>query len=302
MRNTKELDHKTMSDELINLSKRYEFIKLSYIGTSVMGRPIPIITLGDEDAKRGVLYVATHHATENICTSLMLDFIEDYAKIFTEGKYVYGINLHVLYKMRKIYIVPMLNPDGVEYRLHGLDKSSPIWERLIQYNGGEDFSLWNSNGRGVDLNHNYNAYFDEYKSIEREQGITYGRTRFSGESPESEPETAALTNFIRYNESKIDGILTFHTQGEEIYYKSQGKEIKRASYIAEAISRFTRYKVSEAEGLSSFGGLTDWFIKEVDKPSFTLECGKGENPLDISCEWEMYCRLRELLFNFPILL
>ena len=302
MKKCTELDHKKLMERLINLSEEYSFIRLSYIGTSVMGRPIPVVVLGDEDAKRGVLYVSTHHAMENICTSVMLDFIEDYASSYREGRFVYGINSRVLYKMRKIHIVPMLNPDGVEYRLHGLSEDNPIRERLLQYNEGEDFSHWNANGRGVDLNHNYDAYLDEYKNLERENNITYGRTRYSGESPESEPEVSALANYIRFHEAKLDGILTFHTQGEEIYYKSRGKEIKRASYLAEAISRFTKYKVSEAEGLSSFGGLTDWFIKEFDKPSFTLECGKGDNPLDISSEWDIYCRLRELMYNFPILL
>lgn len=302
MKRCTEQDHKMLMERLINLSEEYSFIRLSYIGTSVMGRPIPIVVLGDEDAKRGVLYVSTHHATENICTSVMLDFIEDYASSLQEGKFVYGINLRVLHKMRKIHIVPMLNPDGVEYRLHGLSEDNPLRDRLLSCNGGSDFSHWNSNGRGVDLNHNYDAYFDEYKVIEKENNISYGRTRFSGEAPESEPETSALANYIRFHISKLDGILTFHTQGEEIYYKSRGKQIKRASYLAEAISRFTKYKISEAEGLSSFGGLTDWFIKEFDKPSFTLECGKGDNPLDISSEWDIYCRLRELMYNFPILL
>ena len=52
-----------------------------------------------------------------------------------------------------------------------------------------DFTHWQANARGVDLNHNYDAGFLEYKQIEAEQGILGGGpTRYSGECPESEPE------------------------------------------------------------------------------------------------------------------
>ena len=63
----------------------------------------------------------------------------------------------------------------------------------------------------------------------------------------------------------------------------------------------TGYKPSHTDGTASYGGLTDWYINEYGKPSFTLECGKGENPLPISQILPIYTRLREVLFTFPIL-
>jgi g-D-glutamyl-meso-diaminopimelate peptidase len=203
--------------------------------------------------------------------------------------------------MRKIYIVPMLNPDGVEYRLHGVGEDNPIKERILAYNGGSDFSKWNANARGVDLNHNYDAYFEEYKTFEKEKGITGGKTKYSGEYAESEPETAALASFIRYNSEEIEGVLTLHTQGEEIYCKSKGKTPPRAEHLSCVISRLTGYVPATVEGESAMGGLTDWFIKEYNKPSFTLECGRGENPLPLSQMMDIYSKLKELLFTFPIL-
>jgi len=297
-----EYDYEKMAKDLHSLAERYPCIGLSYMGESVLGRKIPIVTIGDENAKRGVLYVSTHHPTENICTSLMMRFIEEYAELIESGKYAYGINTRVLYRMRRICVIPMLNPDGVEYRLNGVEGSNPIKDRVVKYNGGEDFSDWNANARGVDLNHNYNAYFDEYKMIERDNNITPGKTRYSGEAPESEPEVSSLVNYIRYNLEKIDGILSFHTQGEEIFYKSRGIEVPKSSFTAKQIAKMTGYTLSEAEGLSSYGGLTDWFIKEYGKPSFTVECGKGSNPLSISCLSSIYVRIREILYTFPILL
>lgn len=303
MTENKEFTHETLMKRLTELSEKYELVRLSYIGKSVFDRPIPVITLGEDTARRGVLYASTHHAAENICTSVMVKFIEEYADFTSKGKSLYGINTRVLYKMRKIHIVPMLNPDGVEYRLCGVGESNPIRERLIKYNmGSEDFSDWSANGRGVDLNHNYDAYFGEYKKLESDNNITAGKTRYSGEAPESELETAALASYIRFNEEKIDGILTFHTQGEEIFYKSRGKEAPKSAFIAKHLSKMTGYSLSEAEGMASYGGLTDWFIKEYNKPSFTVECGRGENPLDISLAENIYFTLREALFTFPVLI
>lgn len=296
-----ELDYASLTTELEKLCASSKALRLSYIGNSILLRKIPIITIGDDFAKKSVLYVSTHHAAENVCTSVLLSFIEEYIYAHERGKNICGINIGALYKMRKIYIVPMLNPDGVEYRLNGIDAASPIKERISEYNHSGDFSDWNANARGVDINHNYNAYFEEYKEIEKTNGITAGKTKYSGESAESEPETAALANFIRCSDS-IEGIITLHTQGEEIYYKSKGKSSARNEYIAKAVSKMTGYTLSEADGTASYGGLTDWFIKEYGKPSLTLECGTGKNPLPPQDGAGIYARIRESLFTFPILI
>ena len=84
---------------------------------------------------------------------------------------------------------------------------------------GKDLSRWQANARGVDLNHNYDAGFYEYKKLEEEKGIVAGATRYSGEHPFSEPETAYLSSFIRFTES-LSMIMTFHSSSEEIYYSS----------------------------------------------------------------------------------
>lgn len=302
MKPNKELTHKDLIEKLEELSAENEIFNYYYIGESVLSRKIPIITLGDPSAKKSILYVATHHATENICTSALLSFIEEYLEAYSSIRQICQINLRYLFKMRKIYIVPMLNPDGVEYRLNGIDDTNPIKGRIIGYNSGSmDFSKWNSNARGVDLNHNYNASFEQYKEYEKENKITAGPSKFSGEAPESEPEIQALTSFIRYYSDELQGILTLHSQGEEIYYKSNGICPKGAEIKARHIAKMTGYTLSEAKGASACGGLTDWCIKELNIPSYTIECGKGENPLDITQAGSIYLRLRELLFTFPIL-
>ena len=88
-------------------------------------------------------------------------------------------------------------------------------------------------------------------------------------------------------------ILTLHTQGEEIYYRSGGKTLPGTYAAARKISSLCGYRLSEAEGLASYGGLTDWCIRSLGIPALTLECGKGVNPLPLSGFFPIYARLRE---------
>ena len=169
--------------------------------------------------------------------------------------------------------------------------------------GSNDFSKWQANARGVDLNHNYPTGFWKYKMLEKNGGIEGGApTGYSGETPESEPEVGAISNFLRYNESIIDGVLTLHTQGEEIYFQSADRILPGAWSTAKNISEITGYRLGQADGTVPCGGLTEWCIEELGLPSFTLKCGTGPNPLSTKDFFTNYIRLRKLFFSFPTLL
>lgn len=293
-------DYRAMAKRVDELLINNSFISASYIGSSVAGRPIPLITLGNEKAARSILYVGCHHGMEWITTDILLRFAEDYAELYRCDDSVCGIRLRQLFKSVCIHIVPMLNPDGAELQIHGKDEKNPLADRLERMSGG-DFSNWQANGRGVDLNHNYNALFDEYKLLERAEGISGGApTRYSGEYPESEPETGALCNLIRFS-GNISMILTLHSQGEEIYYSSGSVIPPEGERIADTLSHLSGYAKAKPEGMASYGGLTDWFIREFGLPSFTVECGKGKNPLPATDAPAIYRRLRDMLFTAPIL-
>ena len=293
-------DHETMTRCLSRLAERYPFISVTFLGTSLLGRSIPLVSIGKEGAP-SVLYVAAHHGMEWICTAALLRFIDDVSSAYEKGKKVFGISAKVLFETRLIQIIPMLNPDGVELQINGLGDDTLLSERLIGMNGGENFEKWQANARGVDLNHNYDAGFYEYKKLEKEAGILSGcATRFSGEFPESEPETGALCNYVRWNKN-IKGALTLHTQGEEIYCSAKDDMERKCRNVGKLLEKFTGYKLSVPENMASYGGMTDWMVEKMKIPSFTLECGKGENPLPEGELPSIYLKLREALFTFPIL-
>ena len=290
-------DHAALIASVESLTQRYPAVAFNYLGNSILGRGIPLLSIGH--GRRQILYVGAHHGMEWITSCVLMKFLDDFCAEIAQNRSPYGLSTRLLTDTCTLHVIPMLNPDGVEYQTHGVDQENPIRERLIQMNGGEDFSHWQANARGVDLNHNYDADFWEYRRLATQNGILGGGpTRFAGERPESEPEVASLCNFIRYN-APIRGILTLHTQGEEIYCGNS--QNSRTRTLAKRISSLCGYKLGTPDGLSSMSGLTDWCAKVCDIPAFTLECGKGENPLPPSDAYAIYLTLRKLLFTFPTL-
>ncbi|MBQ7334919.1 MAG: peptidase M14 [Clostridia bacterium] len=293
-------DHAEMMRTLFPLTERYPAAELSYLGSTVLDRTIPMIKIGS--GRREVLYVGAHHGMEWITAAILTAFLKELCERADRTGRVEGLDWQEFCAIHTLYVIPMLNPDGVEYQIHGIDQNHPLSERVLAMNGGsEDFSHWQANARGVDLNHNYDAGFADYKKLESEAGIFGGApTRYSGEAPESEPEVRLLCDFIRYH-SNLRGVITLHTQGEEIFYRSGGKVPTGSGIIARRLSELCGYRLSEAEGAASYGGLTDWCVRACSLPSFTLECGRGKNPLPITDFFPIYTGIRKALFRFPFL-
>ena len=237
-------DHAHAEDVLEQICREFDFIDVGSIGKSILGRSIRIITIGK--GKKNVLFVGGHHGMEWITSAILYGFILDFCNEYKRQNTIYDICTRILFETRTIYIVPMLNPDGIDYAIHGVDKTNPLCSRVVGMNGSDDFSCWQANARGVDLNHNYNAGFAEYKHVERDLGILSGApTKFSGEYAESEPETRALCNFCRSRMPEL--ALTLHTQGEEIFYTSNCYSADRSLQLGDAVSCRSEEHTSELQ-------------------------------------------------------
>ncbi len=297
---TRAFDHAALIERVHSLADTYPFVTLSYIGTSILDRTIPILCIGS--GERRVLYVGAHHGMEWITSLVLTQFLEELCEVIDTKRRVCGIYPCDLLGGYTLSILPMLNPDGVEYQIHGVSEDNPLRERLLEMNdGSEDFSSWQANARGVDLNHNYDAGFAEYKKIEAENGIKKGApTRYSGECAESEPEVAALCNLMRFC-APWRGVMTLHTQGEEIF-APPCKNRDKGTVTAQRLSQLTGYRLCRAEGLAAYGGLSDWCAEKMSIPAFTMECGRGKNPLPLSQISSIYATIRASLFLFPTIL
>jgi len=297
---TENIDHAEMMRVIEVMCERYEGLAVTSLGKSILGREIPMLQLGN--GRKKVLYIGAHHGMEGMTAALLLRFVNEYFELCRTGSVVDRVPVRALNEARSIFVVPMLNPDGIEYALNGIGEENPMRERVLSMNDGSaDLGRWQANARGVDLNHNYNAGFEAYKQLEGELGIVGGGpTRYSGEYPESEPEVAYLCNFIRFT-GDFSLALSLHTQGEEIYYTSGGYCPENAERIGRYIAGLCDYRLAKPDGPAAYGGFTDWFIKEFDQPSFTVECGRGENPLPFSDFPMTYLRIRKMLFMAPML-
>ena len=263
----------------------------SVIARSILSREIKAFFIGS--GKRYITLFATHHALESITANLAYMLIDTLLEAEEKGR-IYGIDCKLLLSKYRFVIVPCVNLDGVELRYHGAGRT-PLYERLMRMSGA-DFSTWQANARGVDLNHNYDFGFVEYKLIEKERGIVAGASLYSGEYPESEPETKGVATLIRTFDPVA--VVSLHSQGEEIFSFPSTPRVKR---IARRISEMTGYALSTPTGTASYTGLCD-YTASLGIPSFTLEVGRGTNPLPEMSAPDIFPRIAEALITLPTLL
>jgi g-D-glutamyl-meso-diaminopimelate peptidase len=286
--------YEVMESDIQGLKARYPFIETGTLGKSVLGKNLYYIKLGN--GPNEVFYNASHHSLEWITSVLLMKFIENFSKSYSEGTNLAGYNVRDIWNESTIYILPMVNPDGVNLVLDGLQSDNPFYSNLITWNNGStDFSkVWQANIRGVDLNHNYDASWNLSKQAEAALGITGpGPTRFSGTAPESEPESKAVADFTRSHNFRL--VLAYHSQGEIIYWTYSNIMPPDAQRIAELFSSVSGYELSQTYGIASYAGYKDWFIEKYRRPGFTIEVGLGVNPLPISQFNKIYNDNIELL-------
>lgn len=286
--------YEIMERDIQGLKARYPFIETGIAGESVLRKNLYYIKLGNGPNK--VFYNASHHGLEWITSVLFMKFIENFSKAYVDGTNLSGYNVRDIWSKSTIYIMPMVNPDGVDLVIDGLQRDNPYYSDLIKWNNGStDFSrVWQANNRGVDLNHNYDASWNLSKQAEAILGITGpGPTRFSGPYPESEPESKATADFTRRNNFRL--VIAYHSQGEVIYWAYSNIIPPDAQKIAELFSKVSGYELSQTSGIASYAGYKDWFIEKYIRPGFTIEVGRGVNPLPISQFNKIYNDNLELL-------
>lgn len=273
--------YEILSRDIQGLLVRYPFLEAGSAGSSVLGKSLYYLKMGT--GPNQVFYNASHHALEWITTPVLMKFGEEFLKTYALGGTLGGYNVREIWEKSTIYIIPMVNPDGVDLVLEGLQPNNPFYNDLIKWNkGSSDFSTdWEANIHGVDLNHNYNAAWQLSKDAEEQYGITGpGPTRYSGPYPESEPESKAVADFTRSHNFRL--VMAYHSQGEVIYWNFMNMAPPEGKTIGEALSGISGYTLDLTTGIASYAGYKDWFIQDYRRPGYTIEVGLGKNPLPIS--------------------
>ena len=270
------------------LSVRYPFLESGSTGNSVMGKSISFLRIGT--GEKQVFYNASHHANEWLTTPVLLKFAEEYADSYASGEKLGDVLAARLFREYSLYLVPMVNPDGVDL-VTGMLTSGGYYNRARQiadaYPEIPFPNGWKANIEGVDLNLQYPASWEEAKRIKYAQGFRTPAPRdFVGTAPLVAPESFSMFTFTRTHNFLLT--LSYHSQGEIIYWKYLDYEPARSREIAEYFGEVSGYAVEETPYASGFAGYKDWFIETYDRPGYTIEIGRGQSPLPLSQFAEIY--------------
>ncbi len=260
------------------------------IGNSVQSRKLWALRInttqkGNQASKKpGVVFVGTIHAREHLATTVALEL----ACKLCENKE----KLRHLISQCDIYIIPLINPDGVEYDLAG--PHYKYFRKNMRINPDKKI--------GVDLNRNFGYGWGGRGS----SNIT-GSETYRGPFAFSEPETQALKQFLE-SKPTIKTFIAYHAYGELILYPwgNTSQPIdnlgdrKLHEQIAHEMSKITGYRPYQASKLYiASGDTTDWTYATHRIISFTIELfpkqferinGSGFYPTDVK-------RIRETIAN-----
>lgn len=209
------------------------------IGTSVDGAAITAHHFGDGDTE--IMFVGGTHGGYSFNTALVGFELIDY---LTENPDVVPENVTVT-------VIPVLNPDGLETivgttgRFDGSDVTDDDSARVAG----------RFNGNGVDLNRNFDCEWEE-------EGTWQSRAVSGGTAPFSEPEAAAIRDYVAQNEP--EAAVVYYSQAGGVYSATCN------GGITDEVATLTN-TYADASGYSAFeefdyyeitGDMVNWMTKE----------------------------------------
>ena len=142
-----------LRQNLILLNHVYPFLNIQVVGNSGLGKPIYVVKLGNGPNK--VFYSGSIHANEWITSVLLMKFIENYCDAYLSDGSLYGYSVRNLFNSNSIYIMPMVNPDGVDLVNSYINQNSTSYRNAVTISSrfpNIPFpSGWKANINGVDL-------------------------------------------------------------------------------------------------------------------------------------------------------
>lgn len=291
-------DYETSKHYIEQLSREYDFLRVNVISRTGLGRAIFSLDIGNR--KNSVVYAAGFHGSEWLTPLVLFRFAERVCHCIKHNEQLCSVDISRALRELGITIIPCVNPDGTEIAVYGPAGAKHMHSFVEKVGKGSDFEKWNANAFGVDINHNFNAGWSLLRELEEQSGISGPAPRqYGGRAPESEAETKALASLCRMRSFRQ--ALAIHSQGEELYWKYGDRTPAQSNMMAKILADSCSYTLVENADLASHGGFKDWFIDEFERPAFTMEVGKGENPLPVSSLDSIYEKVEEALTIFALM-
>ena len=292
--NTGAYTYQNMVADLNALQAAFPSMQMSVLANTVDGRQIYHVVVGNPQAPHQILVHAGIHAREYIVSQLAMREIASLL-VMQQGNLLYqGQSVAALLQNTCIHFVPMVNPDGITLVQGGIDAlnteaAKAQVQSIIAADGATNVSSylrqWKNNINGVNLNRNFDAYWQEATpKVNHPSNMNY-----KGTAAECEIESKALADLCR--QIMPDYTISYHTQGRVIYwyFGETGTYKANAQYLANVVHQNSGYEISNTWSQTDAAGFKDWAELKLDIPSVTIECGHGTSPVSesqISQIWE----------------
>jgi len=235
-----------MSRDIKKMAKFYQDVmELSILTITADNNNVYCARLGNQNAKKKVIIQSTMHAREWLNSQLVMKMLERCCKSYYSGRYK-GTKYSTLFNKTCFYIIPMLNPDGVNISQYGLARiKKPSLRNLVKRLAKGNYRRWKANAEGVDLNRNYGPGFRKDKGR--------GSEAHSGPYAYSERETKALVKLI--DKVKPKAVINYHEAGRVIYYT-------KSSSLLRLIRQKTGYSPVRESIRGANGSLGDYLTRK----------------------------------------
>ncbi|MDI6697754.1 MAG: M14 family metallopeptidase [Candidatus Saccharicenans sp.] len=256
-----------LAAQLKSLAASYPGLARLYIpGKSLENRNIYALKISDRPGQSedepGIALLGGHHAREWVSVEVPLligrYLLENYER---------EARVRDIVNSAEIWIVPLVNPDGLEYSI----LNYRLWRKNRRLNGDGSY--------GVDLNRNYAyqwAYDDLGSSPEPSSAV------YRGTGPVSEPETEAVRNLFQNH--RIQSAISYHSfsqlilypwgyldqpSEEEALFQSLAEDM--AGLISQVNGRVYQTGRASASLYLTNGDFTDWAYGFFRTLAFTVE-------------------------------
>ena len=234
------------------------------IGTTSEGRDVWMVEVGDnpgvDEGEPETLWTSLHHAREPQGLVTVLYSMWDLLRSARDG----DAEAQYLLAERRLFAVPVLNPDGYVYNETTDPDGGGFWRKNRRVIDGQPF--------GVDLNRNYGYFwgYDDEGSSPDPQRQTY-----RGPAAFSEPETQAIRDFMESRRIRI--ALNYHTYSDLLIYP-WGYEADLYTPDSAAFVDMARQMTAENDYLAGTGNQTVGYLVNGTSDDWMYGDASGRPP------------------------
>ncbi|MGD9347556.1 MAG: M14 family metallopeptidase [Candidatus Aminicenantes bacterium] len=260
--------YREVETEIYALEAAYpNLVQVRIIGNSLEMRNIYALKISDnvqadEDGEAEVLITGCHHAREWISVEVPLYVAKHLVENYESDSHIRG-----LVDRAQVWIIPLLNPDGLEYTIHFYR----YWRKNMRDNGNGTY--------GVDPNRNYDYMWgiDNEGSSPASSSYVY-----RGPASFSEPETQAIRDLFAERDFQV--AINYHNYSQVIIYPwgytNEPSELdalleemagEMAARMESVNGRVYGYGQAGNQLYVTNGGAADWALGVYGVPAFTIE-------------------------------